>query len=210
MKIESGASCTQNKRRRASVRIRAILSLGIILGLGSVNTLAFWTDSATMTTGPIASSSLDLQLSGNLSGQGGTWNNAAFTFSNMIPGESFAVTVPIQRAAGTAPFTYTATGAASGGLSSHLRWEVRAGTAGAPSTSANGVRTQSCGGTVLSSGATLSASPTSVIPTARPLTGSNYSENICIQVSLPATATNAAQSQSSAATFVFDATQVTS
>ena len=115
----TNAPAKQSSRR--SIRVRAFLSLGILLGFSSVNTLAFWTDSATMTTGTITSGSLDLQLNGNLAGQGGTWTNSAFTFSNMIPGESFAVTVPVQRAAGTAPFTYTATGTSTGGLASHLR-----------------------------------------------------------------------------------------
>ena len=204
----TNAPAKQSSRR--SIRVRAFLSLGILLGFSSVNTLAFWTDSATMTTGTITSGSLDLQLNGNLAGQGGTWTNSAFTFSNMIPGESFAVTVPVQRAAGTAPFTYTATGTSTGGLASHLRWAVHAGTANTAVTSANGVRTQTCGGTALPTGVTLGGSATSVISTARSLTGSTYSENICIQVSLPATATNAAQLQNATASFTFNAVQATS
>lgn len=199
----------QTRSSRISVRLRALLSLGIVLGFGSVSTLAYWTDTATMNTGAITSGSLDLQLSGNLAGQGGTWNNSSFAFANMIPGESFALTVPVQRAANSAPFTYTATGAASGGLASHLRWTVTAGSAGSQTVSANGVRTQSCGGTTLASNVTLGGTAANVISSARSLSGSNYSENICIRVELPSSATNAAQSQSATASFVFNANQIT-
>lgn len=194
--------------RLGSTKTRAILSLGIVLGLTSVSTLAAWTDTATMTTGNIQSGSLDLQLSGNLAGQGGTWNNTALAMSDMVPGESLAVTVPVQRATGTIGFSYTAAATASGGLAPFLRWTVTNGSAGTAATNANGIRTNTCGGTAITSNSTLSATATSVIPTARTLSGATMSENICIRVELPATAANGAQAQTSAASFVFSATQL--
>ena len=36
-----------------SRRTRALLSIGVVLGLGSVTTLAYWTDSATLTGGTL-------------------------------------------------------------------------------------------------------------------------------------------------------------
>jgi len=189
-----------------SARTRAVLSLGIVLGLTSVSTLAYWTDTATMTTGTIQSGTLDLQLNGNLSGQGGTWNNGALALTNMVPGESIAVTIPVQRGAGTIGFSYTATATASGTLAPHLRWTVTAGTAGTPSTS--GLRTNTCSGTALSSNVTLSAAAANVIPTARTLSGATMSENICVRVELPSGTGNAAQGTSATASFVFNATQL--
>lgn len=195
-------------RRRGVVR--AILGIGIILGLGGVNTLALWTDTATMNTGTITSGSLDMTLQGNLTGPGGTWNNTSFTFTNMIPGESYAVTIPVQRAANTAPFSYTMTGAMTGALAQHVRWNVVSGSANTQTVSSTGIRTQACTGTSVVSNVTLSSTQANVIGTPRPIAGSTYSESLCLRVELPASAGNTAQSLTGSATFVFNATQITS
>lgn len=59
------------RERVTSVRVRAVLSLGIVLGLGSVSTLAYWTDTGTMTTGSIQAGTLDLQPGRQPAGSGG-------------------------------------------------------------------------------------------------------------------------------------------
>lgn len=194
-------------RRLTSTRVRALLSLGIVLGLTSVSTLAFWTDTGTMTTGQIQSGTLDLQLAGNLPGQGGTWNNTALSMAAMVPGESVAVTVPVQRAAGTIGFTYTATATATGDLAPSLTWTVTAGTAGTATTNANGLRSNTCGGTQLFSN-TLSGTASNVVATPRTLSGATMSENLCIRVALPAGTGNTAQGKSASGTFTFSATQL--
>lgn len=193
--------------RLTSARTRAVLSLGIVLGLTSVSTLAYWTDSATMTTGQIQSGTLDLQLNGNLPGQNGTWNNTALSMANMVPGESVAVTVPVQRAAGTIGFTYTAKATAAGDLAPSLTWTVTAGSAGTPATNANGIRTNTCGGTQLWTG-TLSGTESNVIATARTLADATMSENVCIRAALPTGTTAAAMGKTASASFVFNATQL--
>lgn len=193
--------------RLPTARTRAVLSLGIVLGLASVNTLAYWTDTGTMTTGTIQSGTLDLQLSGNLAGQGGTWTNSGLAMTGMVPGESVAANVTVQRAAGSIGFTWTAAATSTGGLASSLRWDVYAGTANAVVTT-NGIRTQSCGGTALATGVTLSATSTPVVTPARTLNGGTMSEALCVRAALPSTAGAAAMGTSATASFVFDATQI--
>ena len=63
-------STDSTSRRRVlrglrSRRTRALLSMGVVLGLGSVTTLAYWTDSATLTGGSFASGTIDLKLDGS-------------------------------------------------------------------------------------------------------------------------------------------------
>lgn len=194
-----------------SARIRAVLSLGIVLGLTSVSTLAYWTDEAQMTTGTIQAGSLDMLINNNLPGQGGTWANSAMTASNMIPGDSFAFTVPIQRAPNTAAFAVTATGTASGELAPHLRWSIHEGTAGTSTTNtATGIRSNTCSGTQLSSNVALSGTAATLIPAANAvnLGGTTFSKNLCIRVSMPTDTGNAAQSKSGTAAVNFTATQL--
>lgn len=44
------------------IRTRAVLSLGMVLGLGAVGTMAAWSDSATATTGMFSTSSVQLKV----------------------------------------------------------------------------------------------------------------------------------------------------
>lgn len=192
-------------------RTRALLGLGLALGLTSVNTLAYWTDEAQLTSGTIQSGSLDLLIDGELSGQGGAVTRTALSASSLIPGESFAFTVPVQRRANTAGFGLSATATSAGGLASHLRWSVFEGTAGTQTTNANGLRSASCTGTSVSTGVVLGSTGQSVIGGTNPvvnLGGATFSKNLCIQVSLPATASNAAQSTSATTTFSLTASQL--
>lgn len=194
-----------------SRRGRALLSLGMALGLTSVNTLAYWTDQAQMSGGTIQSGSLDLLiLDGQLAGQGGSVANPAMATTAMIPGESFAFTVPVQRRANTAGFALTATATAAGTLASHVQWAVFEGSAGTQSTNANGLRTTTCSGTQLSNGVTLGSTAQPVIASASAVNfgGPVFSKNICVRVTLPSTASNAAQGLTATATFTFTASQL--
>ncbi|NKW63306.1 hypothetical protein GS937_02055 [Rhodococcus hoagii] len=46
-------------------RTRAVASLGIVLGLGAIGTLAAWSDTATATSGVFSTGSVSLTLNGN-------------------------------------------------------------------------------------------------------------------------------------------------
>lgn len=187
-------------------RVRVLLSAGLVLGLGSLNTMASWTDDAALDVGTIQAGSLDLLVAGNLPGQGGTTTTPTLGLTDMVPGESVAVTVPVQRAASTVGFAYTAGATAAGALAPYLRWTVTVGSAGTPSSS--GLRTNTCGGTALVTNVTLSGTPSDVIASARTLSGATMSENVCIRVELPSGTANAAQGASATASFVFAATQL--
>lgn len=43
-------------------RTRAVLSLGMVFGLGAVGTMAAWSDTATATTGMFSTSSVNVQM----------------------------------------------------------------------------------------------------------------------------------------------------
>lgn len=179
--------------RIRSTRVRAILSLGMVLGLGAVGTLAYWTDSATLTGGTFSSGTLDIKL-------GGVDNNpAAFTTSfamaNMQPGDKKSASVSVQNA-GSLDFTYTATGIASGTLGSLLVFRVVPG---------GTVSGSDCTGGTQTFNAAMSTSQ-SVISANRPVAAAG-NESFCVTATLP-TGTTTGQGTSSTATFTFDAKQV--
>ena len=201
-----------------STRTRALLSLGIVLGLTSVSTLAFWTDSSQLTSGTIQTAKLDLKLDGadNLP------SSTKLAISSMIPGESVAATISVQRAANTIAFTYSATAqvATANELTDALRFKVFTGTAGAVSTAAGtGIRTQTCGGTQIfgdADGAKLTAAATTLVSaraalaTPLALQGADLTDNLCVQAILPTSTGNGAQAKSATVNFTFNATQLTS
>lgn len=174
------------------VRARAILSLGVVLGLGSVGTLAYWTDSATLTGGSFTTGTLDLTLSGahNFSTE--------FAAQNMQPGDSKAAVVTVKNA-GSIDFTYTATGSGIGALAPLLRFTVTAG-----GNLADGGKTCTGGATVVSNVALGANTP--VVPTSRSLQA-GAEETLCVQATLPATETGG-QGSTAQATFTFAAKQV--
>lgn len=207
MSAHRSPSTDATLRGRRTGVLRALLSLGIVLGIGSVGTTAYWTDTATMNAGSIQAGTMDLQLDSNLAGVGGTWANPKLTMANMIPGESLAVTVPVQRASGSIGFTYNGTATASGDLASAIRWTITDGTAGTAATNANGIRTNTCSGTTLASNVTLGTTAQTVVPT-RTMSGSTTSQNLCLRMEMPTSVTIDAAGKSLAATFVLTATQL--
>ncbi len=176
---------------------RAIASLGIVLGLGAIGTLAAWSDSATATSGVFSTGSVDLQLNNN-QGNPTAYAFATLTKTDMLPGNSVAATLPVQNK-GSVPFSYTM-GASSNTstLAPYLKVTVSTGTS-------NG--TVCSGGTVLANGLALtSAGTTNLITTARGLPATTGSETLCFQVTLDANAPTSVQSQTVNTSFNFNAT----
>ena len=198
-----------------STRTRALLSLGIVLGLTSVSTLAFWTDSSQLTSGTIQTAKLDLKLDGadNLP------SSTKLAISAMIPGESVAATVAVQRAANTIAFTYSASAAVAAGneLTEALRFKVFAGTAAAQTVSGTGIRTQACTGTQvfggtdglkLTTAASTLFSGRAALATPLGLQSTDLADNLCVQAILPTATDNSAQGKSASVNFTFNATQL--
>jgi predicted ribosomally synthesized peptide with SipW-like signal peptide len=194
-------------RRPKHGRIRALLTLGAALGLGAVGTFAYWSDQATLATGPISSGTLDLTLDGNLSGQGGTYTQTSFALANMIPGESVASAVTVANG-GSVTLRYTATATAAGGLAAGLTFEVfTGGTATNTGTEAAGNRAGSCTGSSSFGPAVLTGVAQTVIGAPRQLSSSS-SDSVCVVATLPTTAGNSLQETTATATLLFDAKQL--
>lgn len=181
---------------RAGGKVRAIASLGIVLGLGAIGTLAAWSDSATATSGVFSTGSIDLQLNGN-QGNPSAYAFASLTKTGMLPGASVAATLPVQNT-GTTSFNYTmAAAATSSTLAPYLKVIVSTGTS-------NG--TVCSGGTVIANNVALvSGGSANLIPTARALANGG-SETLCFQVTLDAAAPTTVQSQTVNTSFNFNAT----
>jgi predicted ribosomally synthesized peptide with SipW-like signal peptide len=204
----------ERRRVLGSRRIRALLSLGIVVGLGAVGTLAYWTDDATITSSSFSTGTLDVALNDGLIGpanNGGTISDTTFTLSDMIPGESFARTVKVGNA-GSVRLNYTAKAWNSGTLASGLRWTVVAGsTASNSGSTAAGNRTGACSvGTTTATDVTLgttSGTATTVIATKRPINVTSF-ENVCVIAKVDSAAGNALQGTSASATLIFNGTQI--
>ncbi|MFC8302287.1 SipW-dependent-type signal peptide-containing protein [Specibacter sp. NPDC057265] len=184
---------------RRAMQIKALLSMGMLVGLGAVSTLAAWTGTATATSAPITAAKVSL-------GVGATADNASsytvpINGSNWYPGMSQALPVVVKNTS-TLALPYSITGSvtenAGGGLGQALHVVVTAGTV--TGTAPN----VSCTGTPLVSKAALASFPAPVV---RPSSlAPEASETLCVQYSLPATANTALQGNSTTVKLTFTAT----
>ena len=188
---------TAPRRRHwlSSVPLRAVLSLGLALGIGSAGTFAYWTDEATVTGLTITAGVLDLEL------QDDPDDSISFTtlnISNMIPGQSVAGVLKVENV-GNVGFTYTAsTSVSNSTLASALAVKVTNGSVSGSSPSAT------CSGSQLSGTGT--DLDDALVSTGRSLAAS-ASENLCIEVSMPSGASSSLQGTSTNVTYTFTATQ---
>jgi len=179
----------------ASVPLRAVLSLGLVLGVGSAGTFAYWTDEAVAQGITFTAGTLDLEL------QDDADDSISFTtlnISNMIPGQSVAGLLKVENV-GNVGFTYTAsTSVSNSTLAGALDVKVTNGsvTGSAPSAT--------CSGSQLSgTGAKLDQA---LVSTSRSLSAS-ASENLCLQVSMPSGASSSLQGTTTTVSYTFTATQ---
>ena len=179
-----------------SDRVRAFLSLGIVLGLGSVGTLAYWTDDATASGATFTSGTIDLLVGGD---ETDAFDFSAMGVTNMVPGSTEAQTITVNNN-GSAPFKYTVTSAATNAgapnLPGALTWRITTGTASGADLS------RVCSGAVVNTGTGINGSLTStgrqVLTTA--------TETLCFEVTLPTDAPSALQGATTTATLTFTAT----
>lgn len=181
-------------------KIRAILALGAVVGIGSVLTLAAWTDdstaSATFSTG-----SIDIKLDTTNEGNPAAYSFAALSMSGMKDG-SVKYGGLVVNNAGTLDFTYTMATSFTGdsGLAGALRISVK--TIGSAET---------CTQTTYDAGTSLVApvavGNTFAISTGRLIsTGGN--ENLCFKIELPSGSANGVQAKTVNASLAFTATQI--
>lgn len=179
-----------------SARLRALLSLGLVLGVGATGTMAYWSDNATVSGATFTAGTLDLQLNDEVD------DDYAFTTlnaSDLIPGSSVAATLNVQNKSQGASFTYAMSASATNGdgknLAGTLTLIVRAGGTSTGTTCTGGTavisRTGLAGGAV--------TFPNTLAPSG--------ADSLCFQVGLPAGAPASVQGASTAATFTVNATQ---
>ena len=188
---------TPRKSWWRSAKLRAVLSLGVVLGIGSIGTFAFWTDSVTVSGTTFTAGTLVLNVNGSHS-------PAAYTslnITNMVPGNTTAGILTVKNN-GTAPLKYLGSAAATDtaplGLGAALTVKI---TADAAVTGAS--PTATCAGTALSGTGT--ALNTSFITPGR-LLAPGATETLCVQVTLPSGASTTLQGGSTAVVFTFTGT----
>lgn len=184
------------ERRRFSLRlgkdrVRAVLALGVVFGLGSVGTLAAWTDQSTATSGAFSTGTIDIKLGNPAIDNDPPAFTTTFAMTNMAPGSVKEATLKVSNS-GTVPFTYTMSSTAtnSGGgadqLGAAMKLEVFPG---------------SCGGTAVNTPTTLNGTAIAARPLAVAAT-----EDLCFRATLPTTSASALQGKTTTATFTFNAT----
>lgn len=171
-------------RGLVSARARAVMSIGIVLGLGAVGTLAAWSDSATATSGTFTTGKIDIKV-----GNPAVDNNppafaTTLTSAALFPGDTVAAGLLVTNATGSVANTYTISVLASNAsLGNLLNSSVYSG---APVSGA-------CTGTPVSTVAGLGTSK-NFLQTApagnltRPL-AIGATDQLCISVTMPSTAT---------------------
>lgn len=177
----------------AWTRTRAVLSLGMVFGLGAVGTLAAWSDSATATTGVFSTSSIRMKVDGQRPGHEFT----ALRKNSLLPGQSAAGSLTVQNT-GSIDYTWTVSAAATGSaaLIGKLKVSVH-------STGANNGST--CTGPALSPAQTLTGNPTLA---SGQVLAAGGSAPVCVQVSVDASAGATEQFKVAAVGFNFTATGV--
>ncbi|MDI9902179.1 SipW-dependent-type signal peptide-containing protein [Rhodococcus sp. IEGM 1409] len=179
----SDSPVTRIRHLVASTRFRALLAVGMVLGVGGVTTLAAFTSSATATSGNIVTGSINLQL--NSVAQTTLTKSLNFnelSKTGMIPGDSNSAILKVNNTGATAtvPLKYTITSTSSGALTTYLRMTVSSG----------GTVANKCadGTNVVSSLALTTAANQAVGTGNRPL-AVGATENLCVSVQLPITPT---------------------
>ncbi|MGU3435799.1 SipW-dependent-type signal peptide-containing protein [Actinomycetes bacterium M1A6_2h] len=181
-----------------SARVRALLSLGMVLGLGAVGTLAAWSTATTTASGVFTTGTIDIQLNGN---QGAT-STTPFVFSptaSVVPEASVAVVLPVQNK-GSVAFTYTTS--VVGENTAGKAYQLTALYGGATSDG------KTCTGGTATSPPTVSLLNSVSIGGSRGLAPASNPDNICLQFTLPITTTGVATGDVGNVLFTFLATSI--
>ena len=181
---------TTRRRFGSSVRVRALLSLGVALGIGSVGTFASWTDDVTVTGATFTAGTLDLQVN-NVD----SYATTTLTMTAMIPGNTSSEVLTVKNN-GTVPAKYTLTAGLTGtnaadyntAAANGLLLTIRLGGTKSGATCT--------GGTALVTDQALTSTTTTTILSRRPttaLTAGGGNESLCFQVKLADTAPSSLQ-----------------
>lgn len=191
-----------------SARARALLSLGLLVGFGSIGTFASWTDTAQVDTGSITSGRMDLQFdAGGAAGTGTAYGRSNITWSGLAPNERKAFNLQVNNV-GNPPFTYSATvtrGTTPAWTFVGTPITVQLFT-GSAVPDATYPQQDSCTGQSIGTAQAVDATNKAVIATARQL-AAGANESICIVIGLAPGATNENQGKTGSIALDFTANQ---
>lgn len=181
-------------RRAHDGGVRALLSLGLVAAVGASGTLAYWTDSVTVSGTTLSAGTLDLRVNGSDTVTGFTTMNIA----TLVPGNTTAAVLTVTNN-GTAPLRYSldaaATNADGKGLGAALTVKI---TADAATTGSSPSVT--CAGSALAGSG--SAFAADLVPAASPRQlAAGASETLCVQATLPSNAASSLQGATTDVTF---------
>ncbi|WP_084727728.1 SipW-dependent-type signal peptide-containing protein [Rhodococcoides yunnanense] len=175
-----------------STRLRALLSLGMVLGLGAVGTLAAWSQTATATSGTFTTGLFNVKLSGV---EANPTPLALVSGTALYPGERVSAIVQVQNA-GNIPLYYAMFAKGSGAFSTGLTLSVYTG--------ATSTGTACNGGTLVLPAVNLTAADAAIGSRTGPLAPSG-AVPLCVLVTLSPEAPTTVQGQTGTALLRFDA-----
>lgn len=180
-----------------SVRLRALLSLGVVASLGATGTMAYWTDSVIVQGTTFSAGTIDLKVENS----DGPVSFTTINLANMVPGNTTAGVLEIKNS-GVSSLKYDAVSVATNADGKDLRGSLVVKVTG--DTATTGAKpAQTCAGSALSgTGTSLNAT---LISTKR-LLAAGASEKLCLQVTLPAAAPSALQGAVTNVTITFTGT----
>ncbi|HJX80096.1 hypothetical protein [Glutamicibacter sp.] len=185
---------------RRGMQIKAMLTLGILVGFGAVSTLAAWTGTATATSS-ISSATVSLGVGATASTATTASYTVPITGAGWYPGMSQAAVVVVKNTSSIAvPYSIAGSVAETGAgtLGNALNVAVKTG-GGVTGTAPN----VTCTGTSAVTKTAGSAFPAAVV---RPTLAPGASETLCVQYGLPSTAANALQGNATSVKLNFTAT----
>lgn len=186
---------------RRSVQVKAILSLGILVGLGGVSTLAAWTGTATATSS-ITAAKVSLGVGATASSATSESYTVPVSSVNWYPGASAAAVVVVKNTSTVAlPYSIRGSVTDSGGVELGKAMQVLVKTGSTVSGTAPNATCS--GGTALVTKAAGSAFGADAV---RPVLAADASETLCVQYSLPVNAANNLQGATTKLDLVFTGT----
>jgi predicted ribosomally synthesized peptide with SipW-like signal peptide len=187
------------RRALRSVRVRAGLSLGVLLLPLGMSTMAFWTDTVTITGATFTGGTLDLSVTG-----GDPYKSASLAMAAAAPGSTSAEMLTVQNV-GNVPLKYSLTGGVSGGsaeaMSPYLKLTIRSGGTVSGATCVDG--------DVIYDALLTTTTTTSLFTTGTtrgPVAATVGTEPLCFQVTFTSGAPTALQSLTTTAVINFLAT----
>lgn len=194
-------------RLLGSVRLRALLCLGLLAAPAVTGTFAYWTDEVHVTGTTLTAGTLDIDVDG-----GDPQATTSLSMNAMVPGSSSAEVLSVNNV-GTAAAKYSVTGGLSGTNASDfntagangLLLTIRSGgtvsVSGSNATCANGTP-------LVSDVALTSTTSTTILTKAQTalLAATSGSENLCFQIRLAVTAPSSLQGKTAGAVFTVTGT----